>query len=174
MKRLILLAVILFALLPGTAKADHLMCGQPQARTLSVYYDGSDPNIYWWDILWALNTWNEFSGWAAGRPVFQWWDGYGSPDVVVTTDTQTWVWTDCNQFSVYFLGTSHSRDFKIHWMLHEFGHTLKFADHILPGTNPAGYVNPGGQNGYNGLMNYADDPLTFTWDDVTMILDWWY
>lgn len=171
---IVMIAVMLALMSIKQAAADHLMYPNSAAkRTLSVYVD---PSAYGYDIGSRVDAWNWVSGSVSGQPVFAWWNGQGSPDVVITVSTgRTWVWKACGScYSVVVLGTANTFQHNENWLLHELGHAIGFADHIQPGTNPEGYINPGGQNGYVGLMNYVYDENWFYQHDYEMMWRWWY
>jgi hypothetical protein len=161
--RFLLITAIIGALLPSTATADHLMCGQPAARTLTVYME---PGVDTATALAALDRWNEASGDIAGKPACALWST-GNPDVVIRPHHSTWVWYGCHGNSVLHW------DSDPYWITHELGHSLGFADHVKAGHSTEGYINPGAQNGYDGIMNYASDVNLFTWDDLEMLWRWW-
>jgi hypothetical protein len=147
--------------------------GASLRRTLSVYVD---PSAYGYDVAGPVDGWNWGSGAVSGQPIFRWWSGAGTPDVVVVAQAgPTWVWKTCSTcMAVVVLGWNYPTSFNQLWLGHELGHAIGFADHILPNTNPEGYINPGGQNGYVGIMNYASNTTALDWADYDLLWRWWY
>ena len=164
--RILVVVVILWAIIGvKVVRADHLMCGQSPARTLTVYIE---PGVDYPVVLAALDKWNEASGYVSGRPVFALWNGSGNPDVRVQHLHYTWVWYGCHGNSIVHW------DNNPRWITHELGHALGFADHVHSSTSLTGYINPGTQNGYDGIMNYASDVETISYDDLLMLWRWWF
>lgn len=79
----------------------------------------------------------------------------GAATVSVVSSTRTWVDMPCGKTtSTVYAGSDVNLSY---WMAHELGHSLRLADHVPVGSNPAGYRNPRfcPDSGYVGIMSYC-------------------
>lgn len=108
----------------------------------------------------AMEPWNRW------RHMFEWTiDSCNAAEIIPSGST----WVDMDKMILRWAPETDS-----YWAIHELGHLLGLADHVYDGINKSKYRNPGGCDGYKGVMSYCWPKETwFGQDDYDMINTHW-
>lgn len=157
--RIVVAAAVLAVVPAAAASGDHRFSDQAGWDTFPVTIDRDVR----YDIDAAADVWNRLAGRTILTPVND-----GGQIAVVPSDV-TWVqadytggpWTSC---TIHLADSEPART-----VAHEVGHCLGLADHI-PAPDGRQHVNPGGCDGYRGLMSYCTYGVAYD-DDIRAVAE---